>query len=376
VRTRTQDDIVPEPAIYRAATRKDVFTETAAALPPQPAAPLAPVVPPPLAPVPTPVAAAPTPAAPVAAAEETRVEHFIPHDFGREYAASASSSNGNGNGNGLGNGNGNGLGASPVAAPPPEVAPIAVAVAEAVEASVASVTTVAPSAPSDAPKAYGLAGYIVLDAAEAERIRRVSETALSIEALGTYRHFFAMRALVPRSLLGASTHVKQQWESVHERARADLRTPFLQAASPDFEARADWANQFYDESSAHTAAVAIGAIKQADGEHVSYAALPIPDDQLRGAIGHDFESYMAPGSQPNGSVLNLILAEAMPTESARDPHLSKALKRYRERLKLLFAALLYQNPVARHERMLSGLDIELDDTLRAIVDRLHDPRWA
>jgi hypothetical protein len=311
------------------------------------------------------------PVAPVAPAPvETRVEHFIPHDFGREYAASASTSNGNGNGNG------NGHGATPVEAPPAEVAPIAVAVAQAVEASVASVATAVPPVPSDAPKAYGLAGYIVLDAAEVERIRRVAETALSIEALGTYRHFFAMRALVPRSLLGASTHVKQQWESVHERARADLRTPFLQAAAPDFEARTDWANQFYDESSAHTAALAIGAIKQADGEHVSYDALPVPDDQLRGAIGHDFESYMAPGSQPNGSVLNLILAEAMPTESARDPHLSKALKRYRERLKLLFAALLYQNPVARHERMLSGLDIELDDTLRAIVDRLHDPRWA
>jgi uncharacterized repeat protein (TIGR01451 family) len=381
VRSRTQDNIVPEPAIYRAATRKDVFTETAATLPP-PLAPVPvtvvkkqepefPVAPPPPAAVPTPVAVVEAPVAPVAPAPvETRVEHFIPHDFGREYAASASTSNGNGNGNG------NGHGATPVEAPPAEVAPIAVAVAQAVEASVASVATAVPPVPSDAPKAYGLAGYIVLDAAEVERIRRVAETALSIEALGTYRHFFAMRALVPRSLLGASTHVKQQWESVHERARADLRTPFLQAAAPDFEARTDWANQFYDESSAHTAALAIGAIKQADGEHVSYDALPVPDDQLRGAIGHDFESYMAPGSQPNGSVLNLILAEAMPTESARDPHLSKALKRYRERLKLLFAALLYQNPVARHERMLSGLDIELDDTLRAIVDRLHDPRWA
>jgi len=304
---------------------------------------------------------------PVAPVEEPRVEQFIPHDFGREYAASASTSNGNGSGNG------NGHAAPPVEPPPVEVAPIAVAVAAAVEASVAAVAT---AVPADAPKAYGLTGYIVLDAAEAERIRRVAETALSIEALGTYRHFFAMRALVPRSLLGASTHVKQQWESVYERARADLRTPFLQAASADFEARPDWANQFYDESSAHTASLAMGAIKQAAGEHVSYDVTPVPIDQLRGAIGHDFESYIAPGSQPNGSVLNLILAESMPTESARDPHLSKALKRYRERLKLLFAALLYQNPVARHERMLSGLDVELDDTLRAIVDRLHDPRWA
>jgi uncharacterized repeat protein (TIGR01451 family) len=387
VRSRTQDNIVPEPAIYRAATRKDVFTETAAALPPtrvavpdvpapvveKPVAvvekpePVAPPAPPPVAPLPPPVVA-------VAPAEEPRVEQFIPHDFGREYreyAESASTSNGNGSSNG--NGNGNGHAAPPVEAPPVEVAPISVAVAAAVEASVAAVATVVPA---DVPKTHGLAGYIVLDASEAERIRRVAETALSIEALGTYRHFFAMRALVPRSLLGASTHVKQQWESVHERARADLRTPFLQAASADFEARADWANQFYDESSAHTASLAMGAIRQAESERVSYDATPVPDEQLRGAIGHDFESYMAPGSQPNGSVLNLILAEAMPTESPRDPHLSKALKRYRERLKLLFAALLYQNPVARHERMLSGLDVELDDTLRAIVDRLNDPRWA
>jgi uncharacterized repeat protein (TIGR01451 family) len=377
VRTRTQDNIVPEPAIYRAATRKDVFTETAAALPPPPPV-VAPVIPvavvekpqPVAAPAPPPLAPVPAPAAPPApAVEEPRVEHFIPHDFGREYVASSSSSNGHGHGNGHGNGNA----AAPAEAPPVEVAPIAVAVAAAVEASVASVAT---AVPSDAPKAFGLTGYIVLDGAEAERIRGIAETALSIEALGTYRHFFAMRALVPRSLLGASAHVKQQWEAVHERARADLRTPFLQSASPDFEAGADWANQFYDESSAHTAAVAMGAIKQADREHVGYDAAPAPEDHLRGAIGHDFESYMAPGSQPNGSVLNLILAEAMPTESRRDPHLSKALKRYRERLKLLFAALLYQNPVARHERMLSGLDVELDDTLRAIVDRLRDPRWA
>jgi uncharacterized repeat protein (TIGR01451 family) len=247
--------------------------------------------------------------------------------------------------------------------------PLAQAVAAAVEA------TMLAGAVATAPRAYGLVGYLTLDAAQIERVRGVAETALAIPALGTYRHFFAMRALVPRDLLGASASVAAQWATVHDRARADLGAPFQAAAMPGFEAGIAWANQFQDATSAEAAGRAIAAIRQAASENEPYDDEPIPSDQLRGPIGHDFESYLASMAEPSGNVLNLILAEAIPCESPRDPLLSKSLKRYRERLKLLFAALLYQNPNARHERMLSGLDVELDDTLAAIVDRLRDPRW-
>ena len=318
VRSRSQDEILPEPVLYRSPTAKPVEPE------------------PPL----------------------FRTD---PPRFVDDFAPLALGSPPNGNGNGRHSASAEGY-VSP--------APVAIAVAAAVEATMQS------SAVATAPRAYGLVGYLTMDAIEIERIRRVAETALGVPALGTYRHFFAMRAIVPRELLGASPSVAAQWNAVHERARADLRVPFMQAALPGFDARMDWANQFHDASSGEAAGRAIEALRRAATENVPYEDAPIPDDQIRGAIGRDFESYLSSMSEPNGNVLNLILAEAIPTESPRDPHLSKALKRYRERLRLLFAALLYQNPNARHERMLSGLDVELDDTLHAIADRLRDPRWA
>jgi uncharacterized repeat protein (TIGR01451 family) len=237
-----------------------------------------------------------------------------------------------------------------------------------------------PSAPmvsvATIPQAHGLVGYVQFDAREVAAARRVVEMALALPALGTYRHFFAMRAFVPSALLGASPEVCAAWRTVYERARADLSGPFVQAAVPGFEAGMAWAEQFHDASSGKAAATAIAAIRRAAVEDVPYEDTPVPNDQLRGPIGNEFENYLSAASEPNGNHFNLILAEALPTESPRDPQLAKSLKRYRERLKLLFAALLYQTPSARHERMLSGLDVELDDTLRAIADRFGDPRWA
>jgi hypothetical protein len=195
--------------------------------------------------------------------------------------------------------------------------------------------------------------------------------ALEVSALGTYRHFFAVRALAPNALLGASPAACEQWARVLDRIGADLRAPFVRATEPGFEADAAWAANFYDRSSSEAAGHAIAAIRQAAEEDIGYDDVPIRGGHLRGAVGRDFESYVSAGSDPTGSVLNLVLAEALPTDAPGDPLLSKSLKRYRERLKLLFAALLYANPNARHERMLSGLDVELDDTLRAIVDRLR-----
>jgi uncharacterized repeat protein (TIGR01451 family) len=233
-------------------------------------------------------------------------------------------------------------------------------------------TAVAP-APT---QTHGLTGYVVLAGDELERVRRVAEAALGLPALGTYRHLFALRAFVPRELLGASDAVAAAWGRVHDRVRADLRGPFMEAVLPGFEASPEWAAAFYDASSGEAAATAIGAVRLAAEENVPYDDVPAPADQVRGAFGNEFEGYLSSIPEPNGDLLNLILAEALPTESPRDPELSKALKKYRERLKLLFAALLYQNASARHERMRSGLDVELDDTLRVIVDRLRDPSWA
>jgi hypothetical protein len=204
-----------------------------------------------------------------------------------------------------------------------------------------------------------------------DRLRRTLETALDVPALGTYRHFLAVRALAPSELLGASERVCERWELVRARIRADLRTPFAQAASPGFQAHIDWAATFYDASSCDAASHAIATVREAAEENLGYDDVAIEGDHLRGDIGRDFESYLSASSEPSGSVLNLILAEALPTDAPGDPLLAKSLKRYRERLKLLFAALLYANATARHERMLSGLDVELDDTLRTIVDRLR-----
>ncbi len=275
--------------------------------------------------------------------------------------------------------NGNGARVDPA---PPEYVHVAapsfdpVAVVPRAEPAPAPAPVAVATAPFETSEAFGLAGYLVLDAGEVERIRRIAETALAIPGLGTYRHFFALRAIVPRNVLGASPAVRERWDAVHRRASADLRAPFLAATMPNFIASSEWAETFSDDDAARVAAGAIEAIRLAERENVPYSDAPIPDDQVRGAIGHDFESYLGSMPAATGNALNLILAEAIPTEAPRDPHLSKSLRRYRERLKLLFAALLYQTPAARHERMLSGLDGELDDTLHAIVDRLRDPRWA
>jgi len=315
VRSRSQDEILPEPAIYRSPNAKRAEPEFTALRSLRPETP-------------------------------RFTNDFSPRDFNDVRT-------------------GNGRHPSVDAAPP-----LARAVAAAVEA------TMLAGAVATAPRAYGLAGYLTLDAAQIERVRGVAETALAIPALGTYRHFFAMRAIVPRDLLGASASVAAQWAAVHDRARADLGAPFEAAALPGFDAGIAWANVFQDAASAEAAARAIAAIRQAASENEPYDDEPVPSDQIRGPIGHDFESYLSSPAEPNGNVLNLILAEAIPCECPHDPLLAKALKRYRERLKLLFAALLYQNPMARHERMLSGLDVELDDTLAAIVERLRDPRWT
>jgi hypothetical protein len=342
IRSRSQDEILPEAAIYRG-TSDGV----------EPARTAAPVQAPEFARTAAPAEAE----AVVRRAPERRdvprfVEDFVPVANGR------AATNGHGS---------NGHGHGPLVVETRAGAPAASGAAE---------TTLLARSTAAAARAYGLVGYLVMDREETQRIRRVSEAALAIPALGTYRHFFAMRALVPKSLLGASPAVTAQWQLVHERACADMRGPFLRAAMPAFDPSAEWAGTFDDSSSGEAASRAIAAIRQAGRENVGYDDLPVPNDQIRGAIGNEFESYLSTVSEPSGNVLNLILAEALPTESPRDPHLSKVLKRYRERLKLLFAALLYQNPSARHERMLSGLDVELDDTLRAIAARLRDPRWA
>jgi hypothetical protein len=344
IRSRSQDEILPEAAIYPGTSQR---VEPAQAAQPARAPEFA-------------RAAAPVEVETFArSAPERRdvprfVEDFVP--------AKASNGKVSTNGNGS-NGHGHG--------------PLIVETRAAASAPTGSAeTTLLARTTATADRAYGLVGYLVMDREETQRIRRVSEAALAIPALGTYRHFFAMRALVPKALLGASAAVAAEWQLVHERACLDMRGPFLRAAMPAFDPSAEWAGTFDDVSSGEAASRAIAAIRQAGRENVGYDDLPVPNDHIRGAIGNEFESYLSTVSEPSGNVLNLILAEALPTESPRDPHLSKVLKRYRERLKLLFAALLYQNPSARHERMLSGLDVELDDTLRAIAARLRDPRWA
>jgi hypothetical protein len=366
VRSRTQNEM-PEPATFRATRPPARAIEPAAFVPaafeafgePMEAATFTPPAPP----APTPTFAAPA---------RMDVPHFVTESpppapipvpsLAASLASFAFGTTATTNGNGRSKGH--------TASTAVGVSPVTSAVAAAVDASLRS------QGPAAGPRAHGLVGYLVMDRAEVERVRRIAETALAVPALGTYRHFFAMRALVPRSLLGASPDVAARWEAVHDRVRADLRAPFVQAAMPGFDARPEWANQFHDATSAEAASRAIVAIRQAGAENVSYDDVAAPDDWIRGSIGREFESYLSSMPEPTGNVLNLILAEAIPTESSRDQHLAKSLKRYRERLKLLFAALLYQNPSARHERMLSGLDVELDDTLRAIVDRLRDPRWA
>jgi uncharacterized repeat protein (TIGR01451 family) len=353
IRSRLQDDIVTEPVVYRSPSAKPVDLE---------AAPAAAVVVAPVEPAQTvePVALV-TPAEPVAPAESVAfvapetpvVREDVPH-FVEEFTPLGLEIHANGH--------------RPGAAFEPlsnEIAPVARAVSEAVDATLLSqgVATLA--------RASGLVGLSRLSFTGVDRLRRTLETALDVPALGTYRHFLAVRALAPSELLGASERVCERWELVRARIRADLRTPFAQAASPGFQAHIDWAATFYDASSCDAASHAIATVREAAEENLGYDDVAIEGDHLRGDIGRDFESYLSASSEPSGSVLNLILAEALPTDAPGDPLLAKSLKRYRERLKLLFAALLYANATARHERMLSGLDVELDDTLRTIVDRLR-----
>jgi uncharacterized repeat protein (TIGR01451 family) len=346
IRSRLQDEIVTEPVVYRSPNAKPIDLDVAAA---------APVVVAPVEPVePVEPVASVAPAEPVApVAFETPVREDVPH-FVEEFTPLGLEIHANGHRAGVA-----------FEALPSDVAPVARAVSEAVDATLLSqgVATLA--------RASGLVGLSRLSFSGVDRLRRTLETALDVPALGTYRHFFAVRALAPSELLGASERVCERWELMRARIRADLRTPFAQAASPGFQPDIDWAAHFYDASSCEAASHAIATVREAAEENVGYDDVAVEGDHLRGDIGRDFESYLSATSEPNGSVLNLILAEALPTDAPGDPSLAKSLKRYRERLKLLFAALLYANATARHERMLSGLDVELDDTLRAIVDRLR-----